>query len=129
MRIKFRLHPEGVYFGWDIERRPDYDPKKARTIYYPPAYEMTGGDFKEERIANYLITDNRFESVRDMLPPLSEADKAFLRKHRLYTLANGRVLEKGWYIDENGQRKTEPIDCGVIGGLRNGDSTVTCAMD
>lgn len=126
LRIKFRLHPEGVYFGWEIERRPGYDPKK-RDVYFPPAYEMTGGDFKEARPAGYVVTEKGLESVPDMPAPLSETQKAFLKKHHLYTHANGRVWEKGWYLDKSGQKRTEPIDCGPLGGIRDGDSTITCA--
>ena len=134
LRIKFRLHPEGVYFGWEIERRPGYDPKKTRTpeglsIFYPPAYELTGGDFKEARPAYYLVTETGFVRIPDMPPPLSEADKAFLIKHHLYTFASGQVREKGWYIDKNGQKRTEPVDCGQIGGVRDGDTTYTCFME
>ena len=125
LRIKFRLHPKGVYFGWDIDRGGG----KVRAATDHPPYELTGGDFKETRPADYVLTNKGLVDVPYMLPPLSEADEAFLKKHQLYTYASGQVWEKGWYIDKNGQRKTEPIDCGVIGGLRNGDSTVTCAMD
>jgi hypothetical protein len=54
LRVKFRLSQAGVYFGWDIERRPGYDPKKrderGNVLYVPPVYFMTGGDFQEARI-------------------------------------------------------------------------------
>lgn len=48
LRIKFRLHPEGVYFGWDIERAADYDLEKQRKekLGYPYPYHMPGGDFQ-----------------------------------------------------------------------------------
>lgn len=134
LRIKFRLHPDGVYLGWDIERSPGYDPKKTRTpeglsIFYPPAYELTGGDFKEARSAYYLVTETGFVRIPDMPPPLSEENKAFLKKHHLYTFASGQVWEKGWYIDKTGQKRTEPVDCGQIGGVRDGDMTFTCFME
>lgn len=55
LRIKIRLHPEGVLLGWDIERRPGFNVQKSREgQYYPPAYSQTGGDFKEMRIAYYI---------------------------------------------------------------------------
>jgi hypothetical protein len=134
LRIKFRLHPDGVYFGWDIERTPGYDPKKTRTpeglsIFYPPAYELTDGDFKEARSAYYVVTETGFVRIPDMPPPLSEENKAFLKKHHLYTFASGQVWEKGWYIDKNGHKRTEPVDCGQIGGIRDGDTTFTCFME
>lgn len=55
LRIKIRLHREGVLLGWDIERRPGFNAKKSREgQYYAPAYSHTGGDFKEMRIAFYI---------------------------------------------------------------------------
>jgi hypothetical protein len=39
LRLKFRLKPDGVLFGWDIER-PDFDVSK---------FDMPGGDFLETR--------------------------------------------------------------------------------
>lgn len=48
LRIKFRLHPNGVYFGWDIERRPGLKPG----LSVSPVYELAGGDFQEARIFN-----------------------------------------------------------------------------
>lgn len=49
LRIKFRLADDGVLFGWDIERRPGYDPKNGVTSV-PPVYSFTGGDFQEARL-------------------------------------------------------------------------------
>ncbi len=55
LRIKVRLHREGVLLGWDIERRPGFNAQKSREgQHYPPAYSHTGGDFKEMRIAHYI---------------------------------------------------------------------------
>lgn len=48
LRIKFRLHPNGVYFGWDIERRPGYKPGYSVSA----VHDMPGGDFQEARIFN-----------------------------------------------------------------------------
>ena len=51
LRLKFRLKPDGVMFGWDIER----DSKTAR-VRDPYGkfftYEMPGGDFKEADFYN-----------------------------------------------------------------------------
>ena len=58
LRLKYRLTPEGVLFGWDIERSGGTMSK----------FFMPGGDFKEAY----------FE--------------------------NGVVIQKGWYIDKNGQK-------------------------
>ncbi|MDP1862956.1 MAG: hypothetical protein Q8K52_03515 [Thiobacillus sp.] len=48
LRIKFRLHPNGVYFGWDIERRPGYRPGYSVSA----VHDMPGGDFQEAKIFN-----------------------------------------------------------------------------
>lgn len=42
LRLKFRLHPEGVLFGWDIERISGGLPR----------HSMAGGDFQEADIFN-----------------------------------------------------------------------------
>ena len=56
LRIKLRLHREGVLFGWDIERRPGYDPRKrdqfGSAVYVAPVHSFAGGDFREARIIN-----------------------------------------------------------------------------
>ncbi len=55
LRLKFRLKPDGVLFGWDIERTPDEAKKYSReeivakNMYFPPEYHMVGGDFLETR--------------------------------------------------------------------------------
>lgn len=55
LRIKIRLHQEGVLLGWDIQRRPGFNRQKSNEgQHYPPAYSHTGGDFKEMRIAYYI---------------------------------------------------------------------------
>ena len=79
LRLKFRLSNDGVYFGWDIERRPGYDPNKRDPVdntpyYVRPVFFMTGGDFKEARVT----------SVDEI-----------------------RVREKGWYIDKKTDKKIE----------------------
>lgn len=51
LRIKFRLHPNGVYFGWDIERRPGYKPGYSVSA----VHDMPGGDFQEARIFNGAV--------------------------------------------------------------------------
>ena len=86
LRLKFRMSEQGTLFGWDIERRPGYDPKAAQRAVkqlkpYPhvrPAYSFVGGDFRE---ATY--TDN---------------------------VVDGRVVRthhKGWYIDKRTGQKVE----------------------
>ncbi|WP_236651285.1 hypothetical protein, partial [Aquabacterium fontiphilum] len=51
LRIKIRLHREGVLLGWDIERRPGFDPKKrdqwGSAVYVGPVHSFAGGDFRE----------------------------------------------------------------------------------
>lgn len=56
LRLKFRLHPDTVLFGWDIQRRPGFDPKKrdkyGEIAYVGPVHSFAGGDFREARIFN-----------------------------------------------------------------------------
>lgn len=56
LRIKIRLHREGVLLGWDIERRPGYDPKKRNAygnpIFVSAVHSFAGGDFREAEIIN-----------------------------------------------------------------------------
>ncbi|WP_236651283.1 hypothetical protein, partial [Aquabacterium fontiphilum] len=58
LRIKIRLHREGVLLGLDIERRPGFDPKKrdsyGSAVYVAPGWTKTGGDFKEARGVYWL---------------------------------------------------------------------------
>lgn len=79
LRLKFRLSNDGVYFGWDIERRPGYDPNKRDPVdhtpyYVRPVFSMTGGDFKEARVTS---------------------------------VDGNKVREKGWYIDKKTGKKIE----------------------
>ncbi|NBD22239.1 hypothetical protein GTZ97_16410 [Aquabacterium fontiphilum] len=56
LRIKFRFHSDGVLLGWDIERRPGFDPKKrdrwGEIAYVGPVQSFAGGDFREAEIFN-----------------------------------------------------------------------------
>ncbi|RYF01826.1 MAG: twin-arginine translocation signal domain-containing protein, partial [Comamonadaceae bacterium] len=55
-RLKIRLHDDGVLIGWDIERRPGFDPKKrdqwGEAVYVGPVHSFAGGDFREAEIFN-----------------------------------------------------------------------------
>jgi hypothetical protein len=56
LRIKVRLHRDGVLLGWDIERRPGYDRNKrdifGEAVYVGPVHSFVGGDFREAEIFN-----------------------------------------------------------------------------
>lgn len=56
LRLKLRVHPGGVMVGWDIERRPGFDPKKLDSYgearYVAPVFSFAGGDFNEAKIYN-----------------------------------------------------------------------------
>lgn len=72
LRLKMRVHPEGVLIGWDIERRlgaEKYTQKeiKEKQLYFPPVYFMTGGDFKEAR--GYYVGATRMEEKGWYLHP------------------------------------------------------------
>jgi hypothetical protein len=52
LRLKLRIHPDTLLVGWDIERRPGYDPaikdsSGDRPLYVPAQYSWVGGDFRE----------------------------------------------------------------------------------
>jgi hypothetical protein len=54
LRLKFRMSEQGTLFGWDIERRPGFDPKKrdeyGEAVYVAPVHSFAGGDFREAKI-------------------------------------------------------------------------------
>ncbi|ENO92484.1 hypothetical protein C662_11795 [Thauera sp. 28] len=54
LRLKFRMSEQGTLVGWDIERRPGFDPKKrdeyGEAVYVAPAHSFAGGDFREAKI-------------------------------------------------------------------------------
>ena len=56
LRLKFRMSNQGTLFGWDIERRPGFDPKKrdqwGEAVYVGPVHSFAGGDFREAQIFN-----------------------------------------------------------------------------
>lgn len=56
LRLKLRIHPDTLLVGWDIERRPGFDPKKrdqfGEAVYVAPVHSFVGGDFREASIFN-----------------------------------------------------------------------------
>jgi len=56
LRLKFRMSRHGTMLGWDIERRPGYDPKKrdasGRPFHADAVHSFAGGDFREAHIFN-----------------------------------------------------------------------------
>lgn len=56
IRMKFRMSQQGTLFGWDIERRPGYDPNKrdqtGTPLWVPAVHSFVGGDFREAEIVN-----------------------------------------------------------------------------
>jgi hypothetical protein len=56
LRLKLRIHPDTLLVGWDIERRPGFDPKKrdqfGEAVYVAPVHSFAGGDFREAKIFN-----------------------------------------------------------------------------
>jgi hypothetical protein len=55
-RLKLRLHDDGLLIGWDLESRPSYDRSNPQSVYYPPAWTHTGGDYVEKRQIVFLET-------------------------------------------------------------------------
>lgn len=119
LRLKIRLHDEGIFIGWDVEQRLPIRNWKAINgpqKYYID-YTLAGGDFQETRPANVVFEDSKPKNVPSSLPtPLSASDEAFLKRHDLElvegtivtnppTPANHkRVWIKGWYIGKTGQK-------------------------
>lgn len=109
LRIKIRLHREGVLLGWDIERRPGFDPKKRDSFgeiaYVSPGWVKTGGDFKEARGVYWLEDESgnlvrapRPETLGGVMPPELARRGIVFNRH-------GFLREKGWYIHpKTGQR-------------------------
>ena len=56
LRLKFRMSKDSTLFGWDIQRRPGYDPSlrdpQGRHIHFPAVHSFAGGDFREAEIVN-----------------------------------------------------------------------------
>ena len=56
LRLKFRMSKQGTMLGWDIQRRPGYDPNKrdryGDPIYVGPVHSFADGDFREAEIFN-----------------------------------------------------------------------------
>lgn len=54
LRLKFRMSEQGTLLGWDIQRRPGFDPKKrdeyGEAVYVAPVHSFAGGDFREAKI-------------------------------------------------------------------------------
>ncbi len=78
LRIKIRLHREGVLLGWDIERRPNPWQLPQEEWFAggvsrvpQPAWTHTGGDFKEARSAEYVWEGSGFKGLPANIPPYS----------------------------------------------------------
>jgi hypothetical protein len=122
LRLKLRIHPDTLLVGWDIEHRPGYDPKNTNNPHYPPAYLMTGGDFKEARPAHYWHDGRTFKRLPlSVAMPLSAEDRELLARHDLKAVGGDgmiltnpptpanhrRIWERGWYIDPKTGQKIE----------------------
>jgi len=73
LRIKIRLHREGVLLGWDIERRLNpwgytMEEINKENIRLSPAYSHIGGDFKEARPAEYLWESDGLKGLPADIP-------------------------------------------------------------
>jgi hypothetical protein len=80
LRLKLRIAPETLLVGWDVVRRPGYNPanrdSSGAPIFVPAQYSFIGGDFCERQVWEVLV-NGRFQ----------------------------RIVKKGWYIDlKTGQR-------------------------
>jgi hypothetical protein len=98
LRLKFRLKPDGVLFGWDIERFSGGLPR----------HSMPGGDFREAGLAYelpggivYMAFLNPYTASATPNPavkPYLDSGEYFV-PHR-----SGDVWRKGWYMDQDGRK-------------------------
>jgi hypothetical protein len=112
LRIKIRLHREGVLLGWDIERTPNpmrvtraqklEAEKLKRSIILPHAYTHTGGDFKEARLADYVWDGSGFKGLPNDIPA-HRPEIHYMRPWRFENLIRlptaeqlGGVVPKEW---------------------------------
>jgi hypothetical protein len=107
LRLKFRMHRQGTLFGWDIERRPGYDPKQrdanGQAVYVPPMYSLEGGDFKGAHPAHHVP-----EIPEDMRSGRVALSQEWLDKgYYLTGPRQDKLWEKGWYIDKKTGQKIE----------------------
>lgn len=109
LRLKLRIHPDTLLVGWDIERRPGFDPKKRDSFgeiaYVSPGWVKTGGDFKEAR-GVYWLEDGSGNLVRAPRPEtLGGVMPPELARRGIVFNQHGFLREKGWYIHpKTGQR-------------------------
>jgi hypothetical protein len=88
LRLKFRLKPDGVLFGWDIERISGGLPR----------HSMAGGDFQEAGLAYELPGVLVYQ-------PHSSAAKPYLNTGQYFVPpGSSDIWRKGWYIDASGRK-------------------------
>jgi hypothetical protein len=98
LRLKFRLKPDGVLFGWDIERFSSGQVE----------YSMPGGDFREAGLAYelpgglvyraYLGAYTASATPNPAVQPYLDSGEYFVPPR------SGDVWRKGWYIDRDGRK-------------------------
>jgi hypothetical protein len=98
LRLKFRLKPDGVLFGWDIERFEGGVPR----------HSMPGGDFREAGLAYelpgtlvYKAYLNAFTDAARVNPaaiPYLESGEYFIPPR------SADIWRKAWYIDKDGRK-------------------------
>lgn len=102
LRIKVRIYPntkthrKGVALGWDIQRSRD-------TQSTGPAYESTGGDFKEARKASYYWVGDVLKNVpTDALSP--EATDLLRTGEYFVPVGHSSLWERGWHLNNAGEK-------------------------
>ena len=98
LRLKFRLHPEGVFFGWDIER----------LIGGLPRHSMAGGDFREAGLAYELpgrLVYDAYLNPYTASARLNPEAKPYLDSGDYFLPPNSSTIwRRGWYMDKNGHK-------------------------
>jgi hypothetical protein len=98
LRLKFRLNPNGVFFGWDIERFEGGLPR----------HSMPGGDFREAGPAYGLPGRLVFEAYVNPYTDtasVNPAAKPYLDTGEYFVPSRSAdIWRKGWYIDKDGRK-------------------------
>jgi hypothetical protein len=98
LRLKFRLHPEGVFFGWDVER----------LIGGLPRHSMAGGDFREAGLAYELpgrLVYDAYLNPYTASARLNPEAKPYLDSGDYFIPPNSSTIwRRGWYMDKFGHK-------------------------
>jgi hypothetical protein len=101
LRLKFRLHPDGVLFGWDIERISGGLPR----------HSMAGGDFREADLAYELpgrLVYDAYLNPYTASARLNPEAKPYLDSGKYFIPPRASTIwRRGWYIHPKTSERIE----------------------